>query len=274
MRRYTVAAAQMDSGPEKEINLIHMEGMIEEAGKRGASLIVFPETSTLLPSSGIEKEEGAEPVPGPSTDRLSKAAREAGIWVHSGSLLERIEGNEKCYNTSVLISPKGEVTAKYRKIHLFDVNVHDGPSVRESASYASGNEIVMAETPLGNIGMSICYDLRFPELYRILAMRGAQVLVVPACFTSDTGKEHWEPLLRARAIENLCYVVAPGQVGSKPRYRAHGKSMVVDPWGTVTACRASGEGLVLAEVDLDRLESLRHSVPCLQNRRPDAYDWR
>ncbi len=246
MRQFIVAAAQMDSGPDKGLNLLKMETLIQEASEKGASLVAFPETSVALPVTGKDRMDEMESIPGPSVDFLADKARLAKVWVHF---------------------------AIYRKIHLFDVNIDHGPSVMESASYIPGKEIVTAETDLGIIGLSICYDIRFPELFRILALRGAHMFTVPSCFTSDTGKEHWEPLLRARAIENLAYVIAPGQIGKKPRYHAHGKSMIIDPWGTVIACKASGEGLAMAEIDLDRVEKLRKAVPNLTNRRPETYNW-
>ncbi|PIE54340.1 MAG: hydrolase [Dethiosulfovibrio peptidovorans] len=273
MRQFVAAAAQMDSGPDRHSNLMRMESLIQEAGDKGASLVVFPEMSVILPSTGSERRNATESIPGPSVDFLAARARSARIWVHCGSILERVDGDERSYNTSVLLDPDGSIAAIYRKIHLFDVDIDQGPSVTESTSYAPGKEIVAVQTDLGIIGLSICYDLRFPELFRILALRGAQLLTVPACFTAATGKEHWEPLLRARAIENLAYVIAPGQIGKKPRYNANGKSMIVDPWGTVIACKASGEGLILAEIDLDRVDTLRKSLPNLTNRRPETYRW-
>ncbi len=273
MRRNKIAIAQMDSGPHKEINLQKMEGMISEASQQGASFVAFPETSIIMPATGEDRESESESVEGSSISRLREAAREWGIWVHCGSFPERIEGDSRSYNTSVVISPEGDVAGIYRKIHLFDIAMEGGPSVMESVSYAPGKDVVTVETEIGTLGLSICYDLRFPELFRMLVLRGAQILVVPACFTADTGKEHWEPLLRARAIENQCYVLAPGQTGVKPRYRAHGKSLVVDPWGTITSCKADGEGIILSEVDMDRIDSIRSSVPCLTNRKPEVYGW-
>lgn len=273
METRKIAIAQMDSGPHKEINLQKMEGMISEAAKQGVSFVAFPETSIVMPATGEDREADSEDIHGPSIARLSEAAKEAGIWLHCGSMPERIEGDKRSYNTSVVISPKGVIVGIYRKIHLFDIDMEGGPSVMESVSYAPGKDVVTVETDIGTLGLSICYDLRFPELFRMLVLNGARILVVPACFTADTGKEHWEPLLRARAIENQCYVLAPAQTGMKPRYRAHGKSLVVDPWGTITACKADGEGLILSEVDMGRVESIRHSVPCLRNRRPDIYGW-
>ncbi|SMG42993.1 carbon-nitrogen hydrolase family protein [Dethiosulfovibrio salsuginis] len=273
METRKIAIAQMDSGPHKEINLQKMEGMISEAAKQGVSFVAFPETSIVMPATGEDREADSEDIHGPSIARLSEAAKEAGIWVHCGSIPERIEGDKRSHNTSVVISPEGEIAGIYRKIHLFDIDMEGGPSVMESVSYSPGKDVVTVETDIGTLGLSICYDLRFPELFRMLVLKGARILVVPACFTADTGKEHWEPLLRARAIENQCYVLAPAQTGMKPRYRAHGKSLVVDPWGTITACKADGEGLILSEVDMGRVESIRHSVPCLRNRRPDIYGW-
>lgn len=273
MTGHKVAVAQMDSGPHKEINIQKMEGMIQEASQQGASLVAFPETSIVMPGTGEDREMESEKIPGPSIARLADAAKEGKIWVHCGSLPETIDGDTRSYNTSVVISPQGDIAGIYRKIHLFDVKVEGGPSVMESVSYAPGKDVVTVETDIGKLGLAICYDLRFPELFRMLTVMGAQILVIPACFTSDTGNEHWEPLLKARAIENQCYVLAPAQIGLKPRYRAHGKSLVVDPWGTVTSCKADGEGIILSEVNMDRVHSIRNSVPCLKNRRPEVYGW-
>jgi predicted amidohydrolase len=191
----------------------------------------------------------------------------------AGSVSERVAGSDRPFNTSVLFDPQGDAVAVYRKIHMFDVDV-GGVAYRESEHEQPGEEIVTAEVAGVLIGLSVCYDLRFPELYRILALRGARLLTVPAAFTHTTGRDHWEVLLRARAIENQAFVVAPNQFGTAPpHYHSYGHSMIVDPWGVVLAQAAEDEGFIAAELDLERQAELRDSLPSLANRRPRAYRW-
>src|SRR5207253_1614565 len=186
-----------------------------------------------------------------------------------GSLPEKVEGDTRVYNTSVLVGPDGTTLAAYRKIHLFDIDLPGLEHLKESRSVRAGEAVVVADTPAGRIGLSICYDVRFPELYRRLTREGARVLAVPSAFTDRTGKDHWEVLLRARAIENLAYVVAPAQVGHHGRGRSsHGHAMIVDPWGTVMAQVAHGEGVALAELDFARQDRLRAELPALDHARP------
>ena len=172
----------------------------------------------------------------------------------------------------MLISPEGKILATYSKLHMFDITLADGTPYRESDRVKPGDSIVTVETELGIFGMSICYDVRFPEIYRLMALRGAQVIFVPASFTMPTGKDHWEVLLRARAIENGCYIVAAGQIGQKPAYAAYGNSLVADPWGTVIARSKDAPGITYAEIDLDYLEKIRKQIPSLENRRSDLYE--
>ena len=272
-RRLLVAAAvQMSSTLNKEENKETAEALIRRAASDGADLVALPE---LWSCHGLEDayRENAEPVPGPTTDFLGKLARELGVYVVGGSILEGESGSQRLSNTSTFFNPSGEMTAVYRKIHLFDVKVSDDEYL-ESATIAPGNEIVTAKAGVATLGLSVCYDLRFPELYRLLALRGAEVLAVPAAFTLQTGKDHWEILLRARAVENQAYVVAPAQWGRKANGRwTYGRSTIVDPWGTVLATCPDRDGYALAPLDLDYLDRLRREFPALANRRAEAYDW-
>jgi predicted amidohydrolase len=213
----------------------------------------------------------ANPVPGPHTDPFAAVAQRHGCWVLVGSVAEAA-ADGRCFNTSVLLGPDGACRATYRKIHLFDVDVDSGPADRESARVAPGDRAVTAELDGLTIGLTVCYDLRFPELYRTLALRGATILTVPSSFTERTGRDHWEVLLRARAIENGAWVIAPAQVGGAPGYRSYGRSMVVDPWGTVVAQAPDVVGIVSAEIDPARAVAVRRQIPSLSNRRPSAYD--
>ena len=216
--------------------------------------------------------ENAEPVPGPTTDLLGGLAGELGVYLLGGSILEGEPGAERLSNTSTFFDPSGKMTAVYRKIHLFDVKVSD-KGYLESASIAPGKEIVTAKAGAAMLGLSVCYDVRFPELYRLLALRGAQILAVPAAFTLQTGKDHWEVLLRARAVENQAFVVAPAQWGQKADGRwTYGRSMIVDPWGTVLATCPDRDGHALATLDLDYLDRLRTEFPALTNRRSEIYN--
>ncbi|HEY2771347.1 MAG TPA: nitrilase-related carbon-nitrogen hydrolase, partial [Solirubrobacteraceae bacterium] len=217
---------------------------------------------------------GAEPLDGGFISWARSAAAELEIDLVAGSIVERVEGREKTANTSVHVGPDGEVRAVYRKLHMFDVEV-DGDVYAESATEEPGEEVVLSELAGGvSLGMTICYDVRFPELYRILAVRGAQVITVPAAFTLATTRDHWEVLLRARAIENQCFVVAPNQIGAYlPGHRSGGRSLIVDPWGLVLASAPDTECAIVADLDLDVLRDVRSRIPALEHRRPDAYGW-
>lgn len=269
-RRMLAAAVQMSSTPDKDENRDVARRLIRAAADSGAQLVALPE---LWSCHGLEKvyRENAETVPGPTTDFLGNLARELGIHLIGGSILEEVAGSEKMYNTSTLFDPSGEMAAVYRKVHLFDVKAPDREYL-ESASIEPGAETVTAKANGARIGLTVCYDVRFPELYRALALEGAEVLTVPAAFTLQTGKDHWELLLRARAVENQAYVVAPAQWGQKADGRwTYGRSMIVDPWGTVLATCPDRDGYALAELDLDYLERFRTEFPSLANRRPEAY---
>ncbi len=263
------AVCQMTSGPDRAKNLAQAQELLARAAARGARFAALPENFELM-ASAEEKRAQAEPLDGPTLGALCETARALGIWLLAGSFAERTEAGLLVRNTSALVDDRGEIRAVYRKIHLFDVDVGDGVSYRESDLVEPGSETVVAPTPLGELGLSICYDLRFPELYRRLSRAGAKLLAVPSAFTLMTGKDHWELLLRARAVENQCYVVAPAQFGEQPgNRRTWGRSMIVDPWGTVLACCPDGIGVALAEIDLAALERIRRSLPALEQRKLD-----
>ena len=271
-RGIKAAAIQMSSTPEKAENFRVAENLIREAVAAGADLVALPE---LWSCHGLEGayRENAEPIPGPTTRFLGGLARELKVYVLGGSIFEGEPGSERLYNTSTFFDPSGDIVASYRKIHLFDVKAPDRDYL-ESRTVAPGSEIVAAKAGPATIGLSVCYDLRFPELYRLLALRGAEILAVPAAFTLQTGKDHWELLLRTRAVENQAYVIAPAQWGQKADGRwTYGRSMIVDPWGTVLAQCPDRDGFALATLDLDYLDRFRAEFPALANRRPETYDW-
>ena len=265
------AAVQLNSDTDRARNLENAERLVREAAKAGAELVALPEKWNLF-GSGEDMAAGAEALDGESLSAARSWARDHGIHLLAGSIAELRVG-ERPFNTSVLIDPAGEDLAVYRKIHMFDVDV-GGVEYRESAHEAPGDEIVSA--PVGDLmaGLTVCYDLRFPELYRILAVRGARLITVPSAFTLATGRDHWEVLLRARAIENQLFVIAPNQVGEAPPHlSSYGRSMIVDPWGVVLATAPDGPGFIAADLDLKEQDRVRHSLPSLANRQPDAYRW-
>jgi predicted amidohydrolase len=271
-----VAAVQLNSTADKSANLATAERLVRAAAADGAELIALPEKWTVL-GAPEDLRAGAEPLDGAALTAVAGWARELGVAILAGSITAAAPDGEHLHNTSVLIDAGGEQLAAYSKIHMFDVDV-GGVAYRESDVEAPGEEIVDARLELGSqelhVGMSICFDLRFPELYRILALRGARLLTVPAAFTVPTGEAHWEPLLRARAIENQAFVLAAGQVGpAPPHYESWGHSMVVDPWGRVLAEAGPGEGFVAADIDLAGQDRLRAEFPSFANRRPEAYTW-
>jgi predicted amidohydrolase len=261
------AAIQMSSGSDKGANVERAEALIRAAAKLGAELVVLPEVFNWRGPRGAEAEF-CEPIPGPTSERLAALARELRIHLQGGSITERIEGDRRCYNTALLFAPSGERVGKYRKIHLFDVEIPGQVSAHESQVRKPGEQTVVVRTDIGAIGLSVCYDLRFPELYRRLVRAGAEILCVPSAFTFPTGAAHWEPLLRARAIENQCYVIAPDQYGTSPNgYRDYGGSMIVDPWGTVIARASEGESVLVAEIRLEYLRRVRAELPSLTHAR-------
>jgi deaminated glutathione amidase len=267
-----VAAVQLNSTSNKERNLEVTEALVRAAAADGAALVSLPEKWNLLGGADALLG-GAEPLDGPTLAAARSWSRELGIHLIAGSVPERVEGHERLFNTSVLIGPGGEDLAAYRKIHMFDVEV-GGVAYRESEHEEPGDEIVTAEVDGVGLGMTVCYDLRFPELYRILAVRGAKVFSVPSAFTLVTGRDHWEVLVRARAIENQAFVLAANQVGeAPPHYSSYGRSTIVDPWGVVMAMAPDEECFVAADLDLDAQQRIRESLPSLANRRPQAYRW-
>jgi predicted amidohydrolase len=267
-----VAAVQLNSSGDKARNLATAERLVRAAAADGAEFVALPEKWNLL-GGGEELVAGAEPLDGPSLGAARGWARELGIHLLAGSISERGGAGGKASNTSVLIDPQGEDLAVYCKIHMFDVDA-GGVSYRESEFERAGNEPVVA--PVGDltVGLTVCYDLRFPELIRILALRGARLITVPSAFTLATGRDHWEVLLRARAIENQLFVIAPNQVGeAPPHYSSFGQSMIVDPWGVVLATAPDEECFVVADLDLEAQDRIRESLPSLANRQPGAYAW-
>jgi len=268
-----VAAVQMTSGADPAANRATADRLVRAAAADGAGLIVLPEKWTAI-GSDEQLFAAAEPFEGPTLEWASATARELGVELVAGSFCERVAGQEKLANTCVHVDQSGELRAVYRKVHMFDVEV-GGRAYRESDVEEPGDEIVLSRTATGvELGLSICYDLRFPELYRILTVRGARVLTVPAAFTVPTTRDHWETLLRARAIENQAFVIAANQVGEHPAgYRSGGRSMIVDPWGLVLAQAPDGEGYITADLDLGRQDEIRATLPSLANRRAEVYRW-
>jgi len=267
------AAVQLTSTADRERNLATADRLTRAAAAAGAELVVLPEKWPVL-ATPEETAAGAEPFDGPALAWARATARELGIDLVAGSIAERVPDRERGSNTSIHVGPDGDVRAVYRKLHMFDVEV-GGRTYRESEHEAPGDEIVLSETAGGvELGLTVCYDVRFPELYRILAVRGARVLTVPAAFTLATTRDHWEPLLRARAIENQAFVIAANQIGEHaPGFRSGGRSMIVDPWGVVLATAPDAETFIAAELDLERQAEIRRTLPSLANRRPRAYAW-
>jgi predicted amidohydrolase len=265
------AAVQLNSNDDKARNLATAEQLVRDAAADGAELVALPEKWNLL-AGGQELLAGAETLDGTSLNAARGWARELGIHLLAGSIAELGPGG-RAFNTSVLIGPIGDDLAVYRKIHMFDVDV-GGVSYRESECEQPGEEIVTASLLNTTVGLSVCYDLRFPELYRILAVRGARIVTVPSAFTLATGRDHWEVLLRARAIEDQVFVLAPNQVGeAPPHFESYGRSAIVDPWGLVLAVAPDEECFVAADLDLAAQHRIRESLPSLANRRPRAYSW-
>ncbi len=264
--RFLVAAVQLNASSNKRENLDKAEGFVCEAGRAGARLVVLPEIFWWR-GDPAQEWDAAEPIPGPTIARLAKLAQALRMYILAGSILERVEP-PRPHNTSVLLGPAGEEIARYRKIHLFDVQVPGHVDIRESARRAPGSQVVVARTELACFGIAICYDLRFPELFRIQASRGAEVILLPSAFTFVTGAAHWEPLLRARAIENQVYMVAPNQIGrGEGGVENYGHSCIVDPWGVLLAQANNREAVVYAEIDLQHLATIRRQLPVLEHRR-------
>jgi predicted amidohydrolase len=268
-----VAAVQMNSRGDKTENIQRALELIDRAAGTGARLVALPEVWTYLGAQEGNREN-AEPIPGPTISLLAERARRHGIYLHCGSILEIRPGEPKVLNTAVVLNPDGDIIGQYSKIHMFDVTIDGVASYQESATVAPGDEIVTVDIDGVRIGLAICYDLRFPELFRILALRGAEAIILPAAFTMTTGKDHWEVLIRARAIENGVFMIAPGQFGSyEPGKWCYGRSLIVDPWGTVLATAPDDVTVISATLDRSLLRKIRRQVPSLANRMPDRYVW-
>jgi predicted amidohydrolase len=266
---FLAAAVQLSSTSDADANWESARSLVERAAGYGAAFVATPENTNYL-GPHAEKVRLAESMEGPTVSRFSGLAERLGIHLLLGSFNERSDDPRRCFNTSVLFAPDGSVLATYRKIHLFDVDVNDEVRFKESDTVVAGETPVVAETPLGRLGLSICYDVRFPELYRRLAEGGAEILTVPAAFTLTTGKDHWYALLRARAIETQCWLVAPAQHGrhdDQGLRESYGHALIVDPWGQVVASAPEGPGLALAEIDLGRVERVRRGMPVASHRR-------
>jgi predicted amidohydrolase len=268
-----VAAVQLNSTADQVANMAVADRLTRAAAADGARLIVLPEKWTAM-GSEEDLRAGAETLDGAAIGWARAIARELSVDLVAGSILERVPGQLKLANTSVHVDRHGEIRALYRKVHMFDVEV-GGRSYRESALEEPGEEIVLSQTTDGvELGLSICYDLRFPELYRILAVRGARIVALPAAFTLMTTRDHWRSLVRARAIENQVFVIAANQVGEHPAAQhSGGHSMIVDPWGVVLAQAPDGEGHIVTELNLERQREIRARLPSLANRRPEVYRW-
>jgi len=268
-----VAAVQLTSTADFTANLESADRLTRAAASDGAQLVVLPEKWSAL-GRGDDLVAGAQPLDGPAIAWARATARELGLDLVAGSISERVADDERLRNTSVHVGPDGELQASYRKVHMFDVVV-DGTVYHESEHEEPGEELVVSATADGvELGLSICYDVRFPELYRILAIRGARVFTVPAAFTVPTTRDHWEILLRARAIEDQAFVVAANQIGEHaPGLRSGGRSMIVDPWGIVLAHAPDRECHIVADLDLEAQARIRRDLPALANRRPGAYRW-
>jgi predicted amidohydrolase len=264
------ACVQLTSTGDLAGNLARAEALIARARERGAELVVLPENFALMSAEEDAKLKVAEAVeqPGPILARMMEAARRSRVHLVLGGFPERGPDAAHVYNACLLLGPDGALRARYRKIHLFDVAIPDGATYRESKSVTPGSEPVVAETPWGGLGLSVCYDLRFPELYRALGAAGARMAVVPAAFTLHTGKDHWHALLRARAIENQIFVLAAAQFGRHtPKRVTYGHSLIADPWGTVLAEAGDGEGLAVADLDFAAQDRVRKELPCLEHRK-------
>ena len=267
MKSYLAAAVQMTSLPDLQKNLVQAEELIDLAVRRGAELVALPENFSFLGNEQA-KQEQAETIAQESEKFLRTMAQRFQVTILGGGFPVPV-GNGKVYNTALLIGANGEELARYEKVHLFDVDLPDGNTYRESGTVLAGMRMppVHPSKDLGNLGLSVCYDVRFPELYRHLSQMGAEVLFIPAAFTAYTGKDHWQVLLQARAIENTCYVLAPAQTGQHYEMRyTHGHALIIDPWGTVLADAGDKPGVAIAAIEPTRLEQVRRQMPSLQHR--------
>ncbi len=263
------AAIQMASSPNIRSNLIAAERLIEEAVKAGAKLVALPENFALMGNHELDKIKVKEvDGAGPIQDFLASVAKKYALWVIGGTIPIAGTADNRVRATCLIYNDQGERVARYDKIHLFDVNVPGTNEVyRESDSIEAGNCSLVIDSPFGRLGIAVCYDLRFPELFRNMSQQGAEILIIPSAFTAETGAAHWELLLRARAVENLCYVIAPNQGGFHLNgRRTYGHSMIIDPWGVVLDCYKTGGGFVCADINRERLEKVRSTFPALEHR--------
>lgn len=260
-----VAAVQMSSTQDKKLNLQRAGELTEGAAAAGAKIIALPEMFNFVGPRELWPQQ-AETIPGPTIDWMRALAKKHRVYIIAGSIFEKAEGL-KVHNTSVLLSPDGELVGRYRKIHLFDVNLRGNVAVTESDYVAPGDTPVVFDTDYCRVGLTICYDLRFPELYRKEAKAGAQIIFVPSGFMLYTGRDHWMPLLQARAIENQVFLVAPDQVGAEPPFHFYGRSAIIDPWGIVLVCAQDQETAIIADLDFDLLGKIREELPSLKNTR-------
>lgn len=264
---HLAAAIQMSSGADKGANLEKAENLVRLAAARGARLVALPEVFNWR-GKRADEPAAAESLDGVTLTLMAGLARDLEIFLVAGSITEDIPGQARRYNTSVLLGPDGRRLAVYRKIHLFDVDLPGRVTIKESDAKIAGMEVISAQTTFATIGLSVCYDVRFPELYRRLAFAGARIVTIPSAFTFPTGEAHWDVLIRARAIENQCYVMAPAQFGPNVHgFSDYGNSMIVDPWGRVIARAGDLEGVVIAPLDLEYLERVRRELPSLANAR-------
>jgi len=267
MSSFRVALVQLNSSADKQHNLSRVEELVQQAVESDAHLVVLPELFNCL-AQPWQVVEQAEPIPGPTSQWLGRLAAQWHVTLLGGSIAEQAPQSDKIYNTSLLFGPDGTQLASYRKIHLFEVDLPGKVSLCEADFMLPGEETVVTDTPVGRLGQATCYDLRFPELFRQLVDRGAQFVTLPSAFTSSTGPDHWEVLLRARAIENQIYILAPNQYGEHAAtLHSYGRSMIVDPWGVVLATASDGERVITAEIDLALQEEVRQCLPSLKNRR-------
>ncbi|MCP4264952.1 MAG: carbon-nitrogen hydrolase family protein [Candidatus Brocadiaceae bacterium] len=269
-RKFKVSVIQFCSNEDRDRNLKLVDKFIGNAVKDGARVVVLPEMFSCCGHTKVMVEK-AEDIPGRTISFLSDKARIHGIYIVCGSIFERV-GINKVYNTSVIVGRTGEILVKYSKIHLFDVDIQDKIRYKESENVVAGNKMVTVNMGGIDVGLSICYDLRFCELFRSLALKGAKVVFIPSAFTATTGEYHWEPLIKARAIENQVFMVAANQIGTSPNdITCYGKSMIVDPWGRVLAKAKDNENVITAMVDLDILKEVRTEIPLFEHRRTDLY---
>ena len=268
--KFTAGLIQMDSRDLWSDNKKAAGDLIRQAAGEGASLVILPETADYV---GVDFRRHAPRWPGPVTDFFQEQAARYGIYLHCGSMTQKTESG-RIRNTSLVFAPDGSLCGYYSKLHLFGVDIAYGPCYRESEEITGGDRIALVDTELCTLGLSICYDLRFPEQFRLMARLGAGLLINCANFTAETGKAHWEPLLRARAIENTCYVAAVGQCGNKPAFRSWGHTMLIDPWGNILGQLGEKPGVLLGEIDMNYLSQVRRQLPSLANIRDDVYDLR